>query len=135
MLWHTRRMSDEKPDASALVEPIEAFLTPVLAELAEAPPTNGRPRIVTALALWAGLLLSVARGFSAQLEIWRLLTQTGLWDFPRFAVSDDAIYKRLKNASRDTFQTLFAQVTALLRARLSGLPADSTRLAPFARGV
>ena len=36
-----------------------------------------------ALALWAGLLVCVLRGFASQLDLWRLLTLGQLWDYPR----------------------------------------------------
>lgn len=118
-----------------LLEPIEAFLKSVLPALVPDDPVRGRPRVLPALALWAALLVSVARGFSAQLEVWRLLAQSGLWDFPRFAVKDDAVYKRLKQASAETFVHLFEQLTALVRARLAKTGSPDAGLAPFARGV
>jgi hypothetical protein len=86
-----------------------------------------------AIALWAGVLVGVARGFSSQLEIWRLLAAGGLWDLPHYAVKDDAVYKRLKDASRDTFQNLFALVTAALQRR--SLSQGLGQLAAFASGV
>lgn len=123
-------------DTPELIESIEGFLKPIIASLASEPPAaRGRPRIVPALALWAGLLVCVARGFSAQLELWRLLTASGLWDFPRYAVSDDAIYKRLQHLGRETFQRLFEQVTALLAARRPAVPDPLGGWAAFAQGV
>ena len=43
----------------------------------------GRPRILPAMALWAGLLVCVLRGFGSQLAVWRLISERGLWFFPR----------------------------------------------------
>jgi hypothetical protein len=123
----------EKPNAE-LLDTIENFLRELLAGLDDTPATRlGRPRVLPALALWAGMLVCVARGFSSQLDVWRLLTVTGLWHFPQFSLSDDALYKRLKQMSQETFHTFFDQVTRLLRARLS--PASDPTLAPFAAGV
>ena len=79
---------------------IEEFLRQCLAEMEPDPaqPGPGRPRVLPALALWAGLLVCVLRGFGSQLAIWRLLSDRGLWFFPRFAVTDQAVYKRLQTA-------------------------------------
>ena len=44
----------------------------------------GRPRILPAMALWAGLLVCVLRGFDSQLAIWRLISERGLWFFLDF---------------------------------------------------
>jgi hypothetical protein len=62
-----------------------------------------------------------------------LLTATDLWHFPRVAISDDAVYKRLASAGPAALERLFADVTALLVARLTPL-ADRT-LVPWAREV
>jgi hypothetical protein len=125
------------PDRTELLQTIETFLKPIIAGLAPAPASAGpgRPRILPAVALWAGVLVCVARGFSAQLDLWRLLADSGLWDFPRFAVSDDAVYKRLKAAGRETFQVLFGQVTAVLRGQTRPVTNTLGRLAGFASGV
>jgi hypothetical protein len=129
-------MASER-DSPELIESIESFLKPIMADLAaaETVPARGRPPILPAMALWAGLLVCVARGFSAQLELWRLLTASGLWDFPRYGVSDDAIYKRLQHLGRETFQRIFQQVTALLAARRPALSNPLGDLAAFAIGV
>ena len=51
----------------------------------------GRPCILPAMALWAGLLVCVLRGFESQLAVWRLISEHGLWFFPRFPVTDQAV--------------------------------------------
>ena len=58
---------------------IEEFLCQCVAEMEPDPaqPGPGRPRILPALALWAGLLVCVLRGFGSQLAIWRLLSDRG----------------------------------------------------------
>ena len=42
----------------------------------------GRPRVLPAMALWAGLLVCILRGFESQLAVWRLISERGLWFFP-----------------------------------------------------
>jgi hypothetical protein len=129
-------MSDEHAHTE-LVDSIEGFLKPIIEALRPEPRGSGpgRPRVLPAMALWAGVLVGVIRGFSAQLEIWRLLTATGLWDFPRFAVSDDAVYQRLQHAGRDTFRGLFEQVTAVVQGSGRAGTNPLGRVAAFARGV
>jgi len=122
--------------SSPIVGEIESFLREVIADLVPdptAPVGRGRPRVLPALCLWAGLLTCVARGFGSQADLWRLLTQQGLWDYPRFPVTDQAIYNRLAAAGTAPLEALFAQLTALLAARLA--PLAETDLAPFATDV
>ena len=65
---------------------IETFLEDMIRAMpAERPPRGrGRPRVLPALALWAGLLVTVLRGFTGQSAVWRLLSERGLWFFLRF---------------------------------------------------
>lgn len=137
------------PDlASPLLEPpvalpsepvvgdIEAFLCEVISGLTlqeDASAGAGRPRVLPALCLWAGLLVCVVRGLSSQLALWRLLRVQGLWHYPRFAISDQAVYKRLSQAGSAPLVTLFEQVRSVLAARLSAFQASD--LAPFASEV
>jgi hypothetical protein len=79
----------------------------------------GRPPVLPAVVLWSGLLVCLLRGFHAQLELWRLLSLAGLWDFPRIDVGDMAVYQRLKRASAAVMETFFLQITAVLRERLA----------------
>ena len=97
---------------------------------AETPSARGRPPLLPAMALWAGLLVCVARGLRHQADIWRLLTQHGLWDLPRYAVTDMAVYKRLEATPPTVLARFFSQITALLRAQFPA--ASATHLAPFA---
>jgi Transposase DDE domain len=125
-------MASHKKDPQLLTE-LEAFIQNVITNLNPEPArTRGQPRVLPALALWSGMLVAVIRGFSSQLEIWRLLSQQGLWDFPRFTIGDDAVYKRLKNASADTLKVVFEQITLLLNLNFK-TPIQS--LASFAKGV
>jgi hypothetical protein len=117
-----------------LVDSIEQFLRATLTQLQPDDTVRGvgRPRVLPALCLWAGLLVCVLNGFTSQLELWRLLTLYGLWDFPRFALSDQAIYNRLA-ADSQQLERVFEQVSVLLRARLA--PFARADLAPWASEV
>lgn len=111
---------------------IERWLRTHLPLTALAPPsTRGRPPILPGSMLWAGLLVSVVRGWSSQRELWRLLRFHGLWDFPAQPISDDAVYKRLERDGDAPMQTLFGAVTAVVHAAVT----PDTTLAPFATAV
>jgi hypothetical protein len=105
-----------------LVGDIAQFLRDAIQQLepeaSESKRRPGRPRVLPALCLWAGLLVCVLQGGGSQLAIWRLLTSRGLWDYPRFALTDQAIYKRLAVAGTSALERLFAQISELLRDRL-----------------
>lgn len=125
-------MASHKRDTQ-LIADLEGFIRNIITDLKLEPAkTRGQPRVLPALALWSGMLVAVIRGFNAQLEIWRLLSQQGLWDFPRFTIGDDAVYKRLKHASSDTLKVVFEQVTMLLNLNFK---APVQTLARFAAGV
>ena len=122
--------------SSPIIGDIEAFLRAAIADLAPDPTEpvgRGRPRVLPALCLWSGLLVSVLRGFASQTDLWRLLTQQGLWDYPRFPVTDQAVYDRLADAGTAPMEQLFAHLTGLLAARLA--PFADADLAPFATDV
>jgi hypothetical protein len=116
---------------------IEQFIGELVAafqpEDPTAPGTRGRPRIVPALCLWTGILICVLRGMRHQRALWRLLTQGALWFYPRFAVTDDAIYKRLERDGTAPLTALLDQITAVLRERVAPYAQDT--LAPFATAV
>lgn len=117
-----------------VVGTIESFLATLLHDLQPEPVARrGRPRVLPALALWAGLLVCVVRGHPSQLAIWRLLRDRGLWTFPRLPISDQAVYKRLSQAGAAPLARLFHQVTTILAQRLA--PLGQATLAPFAAGV
>ena len=66
--------------APALAD-VEQFLCEAVAALTpeEAGPRGpGRPRVLPALTLWAGLLVCVLHGFSSHLALWRRLTGRGV---------------------------------------------------------
>lgn len=114
---------------------IEAFLEAMIRAMPpERPPRErGRPAVLPALALWAGLLVTVLRGFTAQSAVWRLLSERGLWFFPRFSVSDEAVYDRLARGGTAGLETLFRQVRDMLAERIKVAVTDG--LAPFASAV
>lgn len=123
------------PAQASVVGEIEQFLQVALGQLTpeRSEPRPGRPRILPALCLWAGVLVCVLRGAPRQLAVWRLLSQRGLWDYPRFPVSDQAVYRRLAQAGTAPLEQLFAQVLAVLHQRLA--PYADRTLAPFASDV
>lgn len=124
------------PAPASIVGDVEAFLRTLIEQLepeADPPRGPGRPRILPALGLWAGLLVCVLHGFSSQLALWRLLTSGNLWFFPRFSFSDQAVYKRLAQEGTAPLERLFHQVRTALAERLNGVAQDT--LAPFATAV
>lgn len=123
------------PAGVLVVDDIETFLQEALSDLAPDPQETGRgrPRILPSLCLWGGLLVCILRGFSSQLALWRLISQHGRWFYPRVPVSDQAIYTRLARDGTAPLERLFAQLTAVLTARLA--PYAASDLAPFATEV
>lgn len=98
-----------------------------------APKGPGRPRVLPSMCLWAGMLVCVLRGMGSQLELWRLLASKGLWEYPRFEITDQAVYNRLAREGTDPLQRLFGQVSALLKERLK--PYELRGPASFAEEV
>ena len=128
-------MSTRSGDDTDTIGNIEEFLQQCLENMEpdhrhEGP---GRPRVLPAMALWAGLLVCVLRGFGSQLAVWRLLSERRLWFFPRFPVTDQAVYKRLHSAGTKPLEKLFEQISDVLAERLQGVASE--KLAPFAKGV
>lgn len=95
--------------------------------------TAGRPRILPAMCLWAGLLVCVLRKQSSQASVWRLLSLNGLWSYPQFPVTDAAVYKRLANSGTAFLTQFFTQVSAAIKERIA--PYEQSKLAAFATGV
>lgn len=120
---------------SASIDVIEQIIRTILTHLhpddREGKP--GRPRILPAAALWGGLLVGILRGMRSQLEIWRLLSDLRLWDYPRFPVSDQAVYRRLATAGTAPLERLLVATTTVLQERLA--PYVDDELAPFASDV
>lgn len=117
------------------LDQIERFLQEMIEELElnrREPVGRGRPRILPAMCLWAGVVVCVLRGWNSQLKIWRLLSEKGLWDYPRFALSDEAVYKRLEKGGAEPLKSLFEQISSVLEERLR---AYEQKLASFASEV
>jgi IS4 transposase len=133
----TRRSRSRR--AQTPLNQVEAFLQDLISQLEpdpDTPPGRGRPRILPSTCLWAGLLVCVLHGFSSQLALWRLLTAQGLWHYPRFAVSDQAVYNRLASGGTADLAWLFAQISTLLTERTNALLPDlGPPLASFATEV
>ena len=128
-------MSTKTGDDTDTVGNIEKFLQECLEGMEPDHKLKGpgRPRVLPAMALWAGLLVCVLRGFGSQLAVWRLISERGLWFFPRFPVTDQAVYKRLHTAGTKPLESLFEQISSVLAERLQGV--FSEKLAPFAEDV
>jgi hypothetical protein len=121
-----------------VVGDIEQFLREVITQMepdeAEARRRGpGRPKVLPSLALWAGMIVCVLQGFTSQLALWRLLSQRQLWFYPRFPVTDQAVYKRLEADGVTPLVKLFCQISLVLRERLAPFVDES--LAPFATEV
>lgn len=124
------------PASAPSLDELEACLRQVIADCGpslDPPPPRGRPRILPACVLWTGLVVCVLRGFSSQLELWRLLCSGRFWDYPRYPIDDQAVYKRLATGGTAPLEQLFSQLSTVLRERLA--PWAEMRLAPFAKQV
>lgn len=125
-------------NSGSMTSQIEAFLRDAIESLESEVDEDrtgkpGRPRILSSLCLWSGLLVCVLHGFSGQLSLWRLLTVEKLWSYPRFTLSDQAIYKRLANDGTAELEALFGRISAVLHERLE--PFKLEKLASFASEV
>jgi hypothetical protein len=119
-----------------VLDELEASLRQLIADAApslDPPKPRGRPRILPAAVLWSGLVVCVLRGFSSQLELWRLLSSGRFWDYPRYPIDDQALYQRLATGGTAPLEALFAQLSRLLHERLQ--PWAERTLAPFATQV
>ena len=127
------------PVADPVIGDVHQFLQTAIGQLEPEPARTGkrgRPRVLPSVCLWAGMLVCIMDGFSSQLALWRQLAVIGLWDYPRYAVSDAAVYKRIEQEGSDGLTTLLAQITALLAQRLEPwLPALVPPLASFATDI
>src|SRR5688572_13786054 len=119
------------PSADSLEAFLELFLREV--EPPARPRGPGRPATLPAMLLWSGMLVCLLRGFSSQLQLWRLLSSHGLWDWPRVRITDMALYKRLERTPPEALRSFFEQITAVLATRYAAV--SSVPLAPWAAGV
>lgn len=125
------------PADGAVLGEVEGFLRRAVGQMRPAeegaPRRPGRPRVLPSMCLWAGMLVCVLRGMGSQLDLWRLLASKGLWEYPRFGVTDQAVYSRLAREGTEPLEGIFGHVSALLRERLA--PYELRGLAGFAAGV
>jgi hypothetical protein len=126
----------EKEKREAVIGDIEQFLREMvepMERLWDVSGKAGRPRVLPMMCLWGAMLLCILQRQESQLAIWRLLREGNLWSYPRFPVSDQAVYKRLAQAGTAPLEWLFSQLSQLLRERLA--PYAQSQLAPFASEV
>ncbi len=128
----------EAQAANPVVGDIERFLRDLVTRLEPVRPDamvqeRGRPRILPALALWAGLLVCVLERWRHQAGLWRLLSDGHLWSYPAYPVTDQAVYHRLERDGTTPLHHLWEQVTHALRERLA--PYADLTLASFATEV
>lgn len=121
------------PEALDAVERLLAELVQALPAPATGTVVRGRPPLLPAVCLWSAVLVGVLRGLDSQRGVWRLLTTYGLWDYPRVAVSDQAVYHRLVRDGAAPLAELFQTLTTALVGRACA-PCVSDP-APFAAGV
>jgi len=94
-----------------------------------APAECGRPRAISAALFWSAVLVAIIRGAESMRGIWRLISSTGLWDYTRIRVSDEAIYRRLKSDDWEAAERLFLEMQSLLPVS-APLPRRETWFAP-----
>lgn len=92
----------------------------------------GRPATVSWSHLCLAIMLCFLRGWNAQLEVWRLITDKPLGGFAPVKVCDQAIYNRIARAEK-AMAWLFVQVSDWLRTRVQ--PWEAHDLAPWASAV
>jgi hypothetical protein len=110
-------MKTPNKNKEVTLDNIENFLQEMierLEPLQRDPVGRGRPRILPGLCLWAGVVVCVLRGWNSQLAVWRLLSSKGLWDYPRFPISDQAVYARLEKGNAEPLKKLFREVSKVL---------------------
>lgn len=123
----------ERGAPAPIAADIEALLIELVAGITPAPGGRGRPPILPAAVLWASLVIGVLRGAMSQAAIWRLALDATLWHGAARPVSDEAVYRRLAAPGPSPLGTLFGDLTALLRDRVT--PWADPTLVPFAVDV
>jgi Transposase DDE domain len=115
----------QKPSSPpALLDVLEGDLQELIAALRtqpRCPRGPGAPPVLPAFLFWAGLLVCVLRGFSAQQNLWQLVCLKGLWNYGRVPLTRQAIYQRLERAPGTYLLNWFDRITLLVRQRFSTL--------------
>lgn len=115
---------DDLP-ADLLIGHIDDVLQALVAEhpadpVPDAPPCSpGRPPILPAFLVWGTLLVGVLRGVRTQRDRWRLVALGGLWGAAPNPISAQGLAHRYARAGVGPLQTVFAEVSALLRQRIA----------------
>lgn len=104
----------EPPFAEAFEKQICEWLAVAGRRLPATVRTRGRPPVLPAMLLWTAMLVAIVRGLGSCRDLWRLISQQGLWHHPRIEVSDMAIYHRLERTSAESLRAFFELVSALL---------------------
>ena len=120
------------------VEGAPTLMETMIKDIASSPNSSskvskrGRPAQVSWAFLTTGILWCVLRGWTSQLDLWRLISFFGLGCFVPVPVTDEAVYRRLERCS-DRMQQLCMQVSQWLFDWLA--PYEDRSLAPWAREV
>jgi hypothetical protein len=115
---------DNLESLPALLDVLEGDLQELIADLRTEPRSPrgpGAPPVLPAFLFWAGLLVCVLRGFSAQQNLWQLLCLKGLWNYGRIQLTRQAIYQRLERAPGTFLLHWFDRITLLVRQRFETL--------------
>ncbi|MDQ2733305.1 MAG: IS4 family transposase [Armatimonadota bacterium] len=140
---HKNRVVDKNNAVTAIEGALRECLGMLEPEESARQIIPGRPAILPATVLWAGLLVCIIRGFSHQIELWRMLTLGGIWNFPVVDVTPMAIYNRLRLTSSKQMQLLFDQVTEAIQEHfpqslfpvMASFRGQTIELASFATSV
>ncbi|GCE10999.1 IS4 family transposase [Tengunoibacter tsumagoiensis] len=119
--------------SSEPTQALETLLIEASRDLVVPGKRRGRPQRLSSCFLFLGILICMLRGWNSQLDLWRLLSFSGVGTLPPVRVSDQAIYKRLAQNTHAHFRAFFEQMSAWLCERMN-LRTDLS-LAPFATDV
>jgi len=112
------KVKAEQSDRQSTLTSIEVAMRGLLERIdfsaLSSPADCGRPRAISAALFWSAVLVAIVRGAESMRGIWRLISSTGLWDFDRKRVSDEAIYRRLKSDDWKTAENLFIKMQTVL---------------------
>lgn len=104
-------------ESSIPVHTIEAMIRDLLLDALTTPDPprgRGRPPLLTTGLIWAGMVVSLLRGDTAQRGIWHMLNEHDVWGLGRLSISDDCIYRRLERHGAEDMATLFTLLTEAL---------------------